>query len=243
MFVWHRLVQTPVKTLCLRQFCTPCMVLLRTPARPRRSSLTISLPSTLMSGVTLPSWRIRLARSVGDEVAVGEDLEVAIGVLGQHVEQVRVHERLAADDAEEDVAHLLGLARPACRKRVGRDDLLLGGDVHPAALAAQVAAVDDRDVQERREVLAALAAARLCFSTDSIPFQPMFQASFQSRRLSVSSSRRLAIFSRYMAVPCRTTGGGSTGGPEGLGLVVSTVGQSGRSTGGGVSDFLKRGTP
>ena len=62
MLVWHRLVQTPVKTLCLRQFWTPCIVLLRTPARPRRSSLTISLPSTLISGVTLPrlahaAWR------------------------------------------------------------------------------------------------------------------------------------------------------------------------------------------
>ena len=53
-------------------------------------------------------------RLVGDELAVGEDLEVAIGMLGEHVEQLRVHERLAADDAEEDVAHLLGFARSAC---------------------------------------------------------------------------------------------------------------------------------
>src|SRR5947209_6902820 len=41
---------------------------------------------------------------------------------------------------------------------------------------------------------------RLCFSTESMPFQPMFQASFQSRRLSVSNRIRLAIF-RYMPVP------------------------------------------
>src|SRR5207248_2796210 len=31
----------------------------------------------------------------GDELAVGEDLEVAGGVRGEHVDQVRVHERLA----------------------------------------------------------------------------------------------------------------------------------------------------
>src|SRR5439155_13343884 len=32
------------------------------------------------------------------------------------------------------------------------DDLLLGSDIDPATLAAQVAAVDDRHVKERREV-------------------------------------------------------------------------------------------
>ncbi len=69
-----------------------------------------------------------------------------------------MHERLAADDAEEDVAHLLGLAHQLV-EGVGLDGFLLGGDVHPAALAAQVAAVDDRDVEERREVFAALEAA------------------------------------------------------------------------------------
>ncbi len=63
MLVWHRLVQTPVKTLFLRQFWMPSIVLLKTSARPRRSSLTISVPSTLISGVTLPSLRSRLALS------------------------------------------------------------------------------------------------------------------------------------------------------------------------------------
>ena len=33
----------------------------------------------------------------------------------------------------------------------------------------------------------------LCFWTESIPLRPMFQASFQSRRLSVSNRARLAI--------------------------------------------------
>ncbi len=59
-----------------------------TPARPRRSSLTISVPSTLMSGVTLPSLPQSLGLFVGDEVAVGEDLEVAVRVRFEHVEQL-----------------------------------------------------------------------------------------------------------------------------------------------------------
>src|SRR5262245_50471174 len=94
---------------------------------------------------------------VGDEMAIGEYLEVAIGMLGEHVEQMRVHERLAADDAEEDVAHRLGLDDELVHG-VGLDDLLLGRHVYPAALTAQVAAVDDRDIKERREDLAPLQA-------------------------------------------------------------------------------------
>jgi hypothetical protein len=66
-----------------------------------------------------------------------------------------VHQRLAADDAEEAVPHRLRLADEAV-EGVGRDGLLLVGHVHPAALAAEVAGVDDGDVQERREHLAAL---------------------------------------------------------------------------------------
>ena len=71
----------------------------------------ISVPSMLTSGVTLPSCRNSFGHLVGDELAVGEDLEVAIGMRGQDVEQVRVHERLAAEDAEEAVAHLPWLRR------------------------------------------------------------------------------------------------------------------------------------
>ena len=178
-----------------RQFCDALHRLARArPSRPRRSSLTISVPSTLISGVTLPSCRSRLARFVGDEVAVGEDLEVAVRVLGEHVEQLRVHERLAADDAEEDVAHLLRFADQLV-ERVGLDRLLLGGHIDPAALAAQVAAVDDRDVEKRRKELRRVAAGACACWTDSMPLKPMFQASFQSSRLSVSKSTRLASLS------------------------------------------------
>jgi hypothetical protein len=88
---------------------------------------------------------------------VREDLEVAVGVSGEHVEQLRVHERLAADDAKEGVAHLLGFAHEAV-PGVEADLLLLGRDIDPATLAAQVAGVEDRHVQERRKKLAALHA-------------------------------------------------------------------------------------
>ena len=42
----------------------------------------------LISGVTLPSWRIFLGPLIGDEMAIGEDLEIAIGMRREHFEQV-----------------------------------------------------------------------------------------------------------------------------------------------------------
>ena len=64
----------------------------------------------LISGVTLPSRRSSRGDLVGDQLAVGEDLEVAVRVRGEDVQQLRVHERLAAEDAEVAVAVLLGVA-------------------------------------------------------------------------------------------------------------------------------------
>ncbi len=154
MFVWQRLVQTPVKTLFFRQLCTPCMVLLKTsaPAAALVADDLVALDADERRHVAELPQASGLV--VGDELAVGEDLEVAVGMRGEHVEQVRVHERLAADDAEEDVAHLLGFADQLVQ-RLRLNDLLLGGHIDPAALAAQVAAIDDRDVQKRRKDLAA----------------------------------------------------------------------------------------
>ena len=92
---------------------------------------------------------------VGDEVAVGEDLKVAVAVAAEDFQHLRVHERLAAEDAEERVAHRLGFGdQPVHRRRL--DLRLLGRHIDPAALAAEVAAVDDRDVEERRKELAPL---------------------------------------------------------------------------------------
>src|SRR5207237_112550 len=94
---------------------------------------------------------------LADELAVGEDLKVAIRVRLEQLKELGVHEGLAADDAEEDIAHGAGLADHAM-ERGRRHGLHLGGDVDPAALAAQVAAIDDRDVQKRRKDLAAFDA-------------------------------------------------------------------------------------
>ena len=58
----------------------------------------------------MPALFSRLATFIRDELPVGEDLEVAIGVGVEHIEQVRVHERLAAEDAEVAVALPLGVA-------------------------------------------------------------------------------------------------------------------------------------
>ena len=154
MLVWQTLVATPISSPWRRQASSPSSVLFRTCIRPRRSSLTISEPSMLMSGVTLPSSRERAGDVVGDQLAVGEDLEVAVGVRREQVEQLRVHERLAAENAEVGVAVRLGVADDAIQL-VERELLRRRGDVHPAALAAQLTARDHRDEQERRKVLAA----------------------------------------------------------------------------------------
>jgi len=73
---------------------------------------------------------------------------------GQDLEQLRMHERFAAHDSEETVAGLFGLADQAVH-RLGLDNLLLGRHIHPASLATKITTVDDRDVDERREELAA----------------------------------------------------------------------------------------
>ena len=109
IFVWQTLVATPVRMRSRRQASRPRRVLLKTSFLPRRSSLTISRPSMEMSGVALPICRRRLRDFVGDELAVGEDLEVSVRVRGEQIEQLRVHERLAAEDAEEGVPVRLGV--------------------------------------------------------------------------------------------------------------------------------------
>ena len=89
---------------------------------------------------------------VVDQVAVGEELEVAVRVCGEEVKQLRVHQRLAPEDAEVAVA---------VRLRVADDPIQLVKfnlaarrlDIDPASLAPQLAARDDRDEKERREVL------------------------------------------------------------------------------------------
>ena len=95
---------------------------------------------------------------LGDELAVREDLKVAVRVRREEVEQLRVHERLAAEDAEERVPVRLRVGDGAVQ-RVEIDLRALGLDIHPAALAAQVAGVQDREVEEGRKIFTALDAA------------------------------------------------------------------------------------
>src|SRR5262245_19060974 len=69
-----------------------------------------------------------------------------------------MHERLAAEDGKERITHLLGFANHPVH-RVRFDPFLLRRDVYPATLTSQVAAIDDRNVQEGRKELAAFEPA------------------------------------------------------------------------------------
>src|SRR4029078_8407572 len=92
---------------------------------------------------------------VRDEMAVGEDLQVTVAMGAEDFQNLRVHERLAAENAEERVAHRLRFADETvhcCRLNAG----LLGRHIDPASLTAHVAHIDDRDVEKRREEFAAL---------------------------------------------------------------------------------------
>ena len=92
-----------------------------------------------------------------DELAVGENLEVTIRMLREEVEQLRMHERLAAEDAEEAVPVLARVVHRAVQS-VEIDRLARCLHVHPAALAAEVARVQDAQIKKRREVNALLLA-------------------------------------------------------------------------------------
>ena len=87
---------------------------------------------------------------LGDHLTVSEDLEVAVGVLGEEVEEAGVEEGFAAEDAEEAVAVVAGVVDEAV-EFIEFDEVAGGVDVDPAALAAEVAAVDDAEVEEGGE--------------------------------------------------------------------------------------------
>ena len=92
---------------------------------------------------------------IRDELAVCENLKVRVGMSCQDVKHLAVHERLAAKNAKERVAHPFSFVdHPVHRVQIDR--LLLGSHIDPAALAAQIATVDDRDVQIRWKEFASL---------------------------------------------------------------------------------------
>ena len=90
---------------------------------------------------------------VGDEVPVGEDLEIAIGMSAEDLQDVSVHEGFSTDDAKEVVTLLIGFANNS-GQRFEFNLFLFGSHVDPTTLAAEVATVDDRDVEKRRKELA-----------------------------------------------------------------------------------------
>ncbi len=108
-------------------------------------------------GGRVPDASQLLRHGIVDEPAVGEDLEVAVGMGGKNPDQVRMHEGFTAEDAEEAVAVLLRTRDQPIHFLEG-DLRLRSSDVDPATGATQVAAVDDRDVEEGREDFALLQA-------------------------------------------------------------------------------------
>lgn len=95
---------------------------------------------------------------IGDALSVREDLEIAIGVTGEDVEKAGVEEGFAAEDAKEAISFTFGVGDEAVHL-LGGDLVCVGGDIDPAALAAEVAAVEDGDVEEGGEELAFFHAA------------------------------------------------------------------------------------
>jgi hypothetical protein len=69
----------------------------------------------------------------------------------QHLHQLRMHERLAAENAKVSIPMLLGVIDQLV-PLIQIDHLPRRFHIHPAPLAAQLAAVDDRNKQKRREM-------------------------------------------------------------------------------------------
>ena len=149
--------------------------------------------------MTLPNSRSLRRHFVGDEVAVGEDLEVAVagaaprkssnsGCMNGSPPRMPKNElpiALASVDQAVQVVEL--------------DARLLGGHIDPAALAAEVAAVDDRNVEERRKELAAFEPL-FKQMTERVPLTPKFHAAFHHVFGSVVERMR-AVNARTMSQP------------------------------------------
>jgi hypothetical protein len=88
-------------------------------------------------------------------MSVREDLKVTVRVPAENFHQFRVHERLAAQNSEKRIAHFLGITNDSIH-RFELNPLLLGRYVHPAALTAQIATVNNGNVEEWWEELTML---------------------------------------------------------------------------------------
>jgi len=90
-----------------------------------------------------------------DELAIGKDLKVTVRMLRQHIEEVRMHERLSAENAKETVSMRFGIVDEAMKGGC-IDHLSRAFDVDPAALAPQVARVNNGNVEKGGEIFTAL---------------------------------------------------------------------------------------
>ena len=90
----------------------------------------------------IPSLAQPSSNLVIDQLSVGEDLEVAIRMLIEYVEQMRVHERLATEDPKVAIAMLFGVIDDSV-EILFADHLSRRGHVNPTTLAAQLARIDD----------------------------------------------------------------------------------------------------
>lgn len=88
---------------------------------------------------------------VGDQLAIGKDLEVAIGMLPEHFKQIWMHERFTTENPEVAVPMLLGIQDQSVEILLA-DHLSRRCHIDPATLASQLATVDDGDEQEGRKV-------------------------------------------------------------------------------------------
>ena len=87
---------------------------------------------------------------IGNKLPIRKNLKVAVGMTFENFQELGMHERFPAENPEEGIPHFLRfLNEPGHGFDI--DLFLLGSDINPAALATQVAAVDDRDIQERGE--------------------------------------------------------------------------------------------
>ena len=109
----------------------------------------IPLDADQGGGITNLTEHLRFLR--GDELPIGEDLKKAVRMLRQEVEDVRVQKGFTPQDTKEAVSVLPSIIDDAVQA-IEIDLDLRFVDVHPATLAPQVAAIEDRDVKERREV-------------------------------------------------------------------------------------------
>ena len=78
-------------------------------------------------------------------------------MLREEIQQLRVHERLATEDAEEGISMFLGIQNGAVQ-RFQINSIARSLDIHPTTLAAEIAGVQNAQVKERREIRAFLHA-------------------------------------------------------------------------------------